>query len=209
MAKPHVITLEMAVMSEAKPFALKMGLEQTGDRPFRVFENETTALIISGVGKARAAMAALWAIREWGADEIINMGSAGANDALSPLGAVFQINRICESDRMDLHTRKPVVHIPETFPDLDSASLSTMDVPAIDAKTRRDISRMAALSDMEGAAVAQACRLAGKKCRLFKVVTDTPAHDHEDDITQNIKVFRDRLYDFFVEKVLKRLHQKT
>jgi len=205
MPKHHLITLEMAVMAEAKPFVLGLGLTQTEQAPFRVFENQRIALIISGIGKANAAMAAFCAIQKFNPDQIINMGSAGANDGSHPLGEIYQVDKIVESDRMDMRTRKPAVHIPETFSGIQSASLSTMDTPAIDSETRKKIAAHASLSDMEGAAVAQACRLMGKTCRLFKLVTDTPCHTEETHIVKNIKRFRGALYDYFTDVVMKRI----
>jgi adenosylhomocysteine nucleosidase len=205
MPKNHLITLEMAVMSEAKPFVLGMGLKQTEERPFRVFENQKVALIISGIGKANAAMAAFSAIQKFNPEQIINMGSAGSNDEHHPMGQIYQIDKIIESDRMDLRSRQPAIHTPDIFSGLESASLSTMDVPAIDSETRQKIAKNASLSDMEGAAVAQACHLMGKKCRLFKLVTDTPCHTEETDIVKSIKRLRNALYDYFTDRVIKRI----
>ena len=205
MPKNHLIALEMAVMSEAKPFVLGLGLTQTQQAPFRVFENQRIALIISGIGKANAAMAALFAIQKFNPDQIINLGSAGANDGRHPLGEIYQIDKIVESDRMDMKTRKPAIHIPEVFSGIKSATLSTMDTPAIDSETRKKIAAHASLSDMEGAAAAQACRLTEKTCRLFKLVTDTPGHTEETSIVKNIKRFRGALYDYFTDVIMERM----
>jgi len=116
----------MAAMSEAKPFVIGMKLEQTEERPFKIFRNRKTALIISGIGKSNAAMAAFYTIRKFNSPDMINIGSAGANDAFHPLGNIYQADRIYESDSFDTRTRKPFFYLPETFHGIQSASLSTI-----------------------------------------------------------------------------------
>jgi len=103
----------MATMLEAKPFVLGMSLRQTRKIPFRLFQNDGILLIISGIGKANAAMATAYSCLKFKPACICNLGAAGATHSGYDLGEICHIQKIVEPDRPNLKTGKPCVHKPD------------------------------------------------------------------------------------------------
>ena len=191
----------MATMLEAKPFVLGMSLRQTQKIPFRLFQNDGVLLIISGIGKANAAVATAYACLKFKSACICNLGAAGATHSGYNLGEIFHIQKIVETDRPDLETGKPCVHQPDLLTGFNIAILATSDRAVLDPKERKAISINADLIDMEGASVVQACRTFKENCYLFKFVSDTPDHMRDQDIVDHIRAYRKTFYDFFADSV--------
>jgi adenosylhomocysteine nucleosidase len=196
-----VTAIVMATMLEAKPFVLGMSLRQTRKIPFRLFQNNGMLLIISGIGKANAAMATAYSCLKLKPGCVCNLGAAGATHSGYELGDIFHIQKIFEPDRPDLTTKKPCVHQPDLLKGFTTTILATSDRAVLDSKERKAISINADLIDMEGASVVQACRMFKKKCYLFKFVSDTPDHANDQDIVDHIRIYRNKFYDFFVDFV--------
>jgi adenosylhomocysteine nucleosidase len=199
----HTVTaIVMATMLEAKPFVLGMSLIQSRKKPFAVFQNGNVFLIISGIGKANAAMATGYLCHTCHPARVFNLGAAGATDFSHPMGEIFHINEIIEYDRHDLRTKRPYLHHPDILNGFQTARLSTSDMAVLDPDERKKISRTADLIDMEGASVAQACRKFDTRCFLFKFVSDTPDHATDQEIVENIRRHRSFFYEFFIRSVL-------
>ena len=196
-----VTAIVMATMLEAKPFVLGMPLHQTRKSPFRLFQSDGMLLIISGIGKANAAMATAYGCLKFNPACIFNLGAAGATHSGYDLGEIFHIQKIVEPDRPDLKTGKPCVHKPDLLAGFKTTILATSDRAVLDPKERKTISENADLIDMEGASVVQTCRTFQKKCYLFKFVSDTPDHTLDQDIVDHIQRYRQRFYDFFMDSV--------
>jgi adenosylhomocysteine nucleosidase len=196
-----VTTIVMATMLEAKPFVLGMSLRQTEKVPFRLFQNEAVLLIISGIGKANAAMATAYVCLKYKPLCIFNLGAAGTTHSGYDLGEIFHIQKIVELDRPDLKTGKPCVHQPDLLAGFKTTILATSDRAVLDPKERKAISITADLIDMEGASVVQACTTFQKHCYLFKFVSDTPEHTRDQDIVDHIRRYRKTFYDFFADSV--------
>lgn len=207
MEKDTVTAIVMATMLEAKPFVLGMSLKQSRKKPFSVFQNDNIFLIISGIGKANAAMATGYSCIKCKPTCICNLGAAGATDFSHPLGEIFHINKIVEYDRHELTTRRPCIHNPDILNGFQTATLSTSDMAVLDPDERKKISMNADLIDMEGASVAQACRKFNTKCFIFKFVSDTPDHARDEDIVENIRLHRSFFYEFFIRSVVPVLHK--
>lgn len=191
----------MATMLEAKPFVLGMSLRQTRKIPFRLFQNNGMILIISGIGKANAAMATTYSCLQFKPACICNLGAAGATRSGYDLGETFHIQKVVEPDRPDLKTGKPCVHKPDLLAGFRTTILATSDRAVLDPKERKVISINADLIDMEGASVVQACRIFKKDCYLFKFVSDTPDHTQDQDIVDHIRRYRERFYKFFSDSI--------
>jgi len=200
--KDTVTAIVMATMLEAKPFVLGMSLKQSHKKPFSVFQNDNIFLIISGIGKANAAMATGYSCYKCKPTCICNLGAAGATDFSHPLGEIFHINKILEYDRHELTTKRPYIHHPDILNGFQTATLSTSDMAVLDPDKRKKISMNADLIDMEGASVAQACRKFNTKCFIFKFVSDTPDHARDKDIVRNIRLHRSFFYEFFIRSVI-------
>ena len=207
MEKNTVAAIVMATMLEAKPFVLGMSLEQRRKKPFAVFQNDHIFLIISGVGKANAAMATGYFCYRYHPSCICNLGAAGATDVSHHLGEIFHINKIVEYDRHELTTRKACIHNPDILDGFQTATLSTSDMAVLSPNERKKISMSANLIDMEGASVAQACTKFNTKCFIFKFVSDTPDHARSEDIVENIRRHRSFFYEFFIRSVMPVLYR--
>lgn len=192
----------MATMLEAEPFVEGLGLPCVEKKPFLVYRDDSITLVISGIGKANAAMAALFIIIKYDIGIVYNLGAAGALRAGMSVGDIFQIDRVIESDRPKIAGREIRAYAPDTLEGFKSASLATQDRPAVLADERASLAADADLVDMEGAAVLQACRRAGARCRLFKIVSDTVEHSRDEDIVENIRRVRRSLCEFFASEVL-------
>ena len=209
MEKDPLISIVMATMMEAKPFVLGMSLKKYGKKPFPIFKNGNILLVISGIGKANAAMASAYCCREFNPSCICNLGAAGAVSFFHPLGEIFHITKIFEHDRPKLTSDKPTVYHPDFFDGFQNAILSTSDRAIKEPEERMEISRFADLVDMEGAAIVQACTIFETKCYLFKFVSDTPEHTDDNDIINHIRTYRSSFYEFFLRAILQRLKQHS
>ncbi|MCP4129832.1 MAG: 5'-methylthioadenosine/S-adenosylhomocysteine nucleosidase [bacterium] len=204
----------MATYLEAAPFVSGLSLTRIEEKPFPVYEGSGEYLILSGIGKANAAMAASYLIYKHNTRVVVNIGAAGSTgSAAYEVGDILHINRVVEYDRPQLIRKGERVLVPDLINDFinqpDScspgASLATQDIPVLNEAFRKEVSKSAELVDMEGASFVQACRLFSAKAYLFKIVTDTPGHDKDADIIENIKLTRDKLYRFYAENVQEKL----
>ncbi len=218
MEKDPVIGLIFATMTEAKPFVQGMALEKTEDAPFSVFEKGRAedglfsvsekvrmVLIISGIGKANAAMATFHCCWTFHPDLIANLGAAGSTNESFALGDILHVTEAIEYDRPDLESNQPHVHLPHVLEGFPLAKVATQDTPVIDPHKRQEIAPIAGLVDMEAASIIQACGKFQTKCVIFKFVSDTPYHTQGDEIVMNIKQYRTHFFDFFKKAVITRL----
>ncbi|MEN6331866.1 MAG: hypothetical protein ABFD57_07760 [Smithella sp.] len=205
MLRDPVVGLVMATMLEAAPFLTDLRPEEGETGPFPVFANDRLRVIISGVGKAHAAMACSYLIQRFDPGVLCNLGAAGATDGRFALGECLQIERIIEPDRPDLDTGQPHEQTPDILEGFSSVTLATQDKPVREASERGKIAGLAQLVDMEGASIGQTCRRFNKPCYVFKFVSDTPAHGQRSDIRNNISLYREAFYQFFRKKVFPKL----
>ena len=95
----YIIT---ALMLEASPIVDYYKLKRDMSiNPYPVFANKDISLIVSGVGKVKAAMAATFLRSTFGStanDIIINVGFCGASVCKYPLGSLLLINKITDLD---------------------------------------------------------------------------------------------------------------
>ena len=205
MGKDPVIGLIFATMTEAKPFVQGMSLEKLENAPFLVFQKGPIVLIIGGIGKANAAMAAIYCCQTFEPAFVCNLGAAGATDSSLALGDIVHVTEAIEYDRPELRSYKPHVRTPYVLEGFTYAKVATQDTPVIDAEARDELDSFAGLVDMEAASIIQACRKCQTKCIIFKFVSDTPDHKNSDDIVKNIKQYRTPFYEFFQNTILPHL----
>lgn len=192
----------MATTLEAKPFIERLNLKKYGKESFKQFSNDKILLVISGVGKTNAAIAATYCCKKYNPPYILNMGSAGATDSTHRLGSILHVYKIFEHDRPQFPLKKPHTHKPDRLKGFPTATLATGDRPVIDPNGRKIISEYAGLVDMEGAAIVQTCKTFKTKCYVFKYVSDTPDHTGGADILKNMLEYREPFFDFFSSKVM-------
>jgi len=189
-------------MIEAQPFIDGLALRGYSTKPFPIFENDSIVLIISGIGKANAAMACTCMILIHQPLKVCNLGAAGATSIKSPLGECLHISKIIEPDRPGIRSHRPHEHLTATLDGFETAVLATHDRPITSVEDRRALSVHAELIDMEAASIAQACRRLGTPCYIFKFVSDTPAHTGTGSIEKNIGLLGDSFYRYIRDRVL-------
>jgi len=200
-----VIGLVIATMLEAEPFIKGLALAESETEPFPVYSKDRMYLIISGIGKANAAIACAYLIQRYHPVCICNAGAAGAVSASYHLGECRYITKTIEPDRPDLTTGVFHTQTPDVIDGFPTAVLATQDRPVRDPAERKRLAMDAQLVDMEGASVVQACMRFRTKCYLFKFVSDTPDHDTSDDIVKNITLHRNAFFHFFHDTALPRI----
>jgi adenosylhomocysteine nucleosidase len=192
----------MATMLEAKPLVQALSLEPEAGGPIRIFRGDGIRLAISGIGKVNAGVALAYLAVKHGISVAVNLGAAGATSGLLELGNIKHVNRVIEYDRPHVLKREMRVDFPAVLPGFPLASLATQDVPVIEPELRGAMAAYADMVDMEGAAVLQVSKMFRIPCYLFKIVSDTPAHVSDRDIVENIRLLRNELCGFFLERVL-------
>ncbi|HOP65039.1 MAG TPA: hypothetical protein PK358_06405 [Spirochaetota bacterium] len=191
----------IATMIEALPFIKGLSLEPTARKPFPVYINNEFTLIVSGIGKVYAALAAGMLIRDSGISALINTGSAGGLREGVKTGDIFHISEVVDYDRPKLRNNEMRIIKPDTFDGFRLASLATLDRPVITAGDRQLVGQYADIIDMEGAGFLQACRAFGADAYLWKIVSDTAEDTSGADIVANIKKLSDTLFQFMKESV--------
>lgn len=192
----------IAMPVEAASFIRGMRLEQTEMRPFPVYAGENVYLIVSGIGRVRASSASAYLISRYNPEIMINMGTAGCNTGNADSGSVFSVNTVFDRDLLLYRGPEYFKYELETFTGKPSASLLTSDRPSITAAERAKAAEIADLSDMEGAAFAQVCRLFSKKGYIFKIVSDGPGAESFKSVREGIERFSEDLYNFFRTEIL-------
>lgn len=196
------VLLVMATAIEAAPFIESLTPGLIEEKPFRLYGGNDHVLILSGIGKARAAMATSLALYRFAPRTAVNLGAAGALGGGFSVGDILQVGRIMEPDRPALVSGRDRVLVPDLLPGFKCATLATQDHAVVLPGERQAFGRMADLADMEGAAFLQACRLMNSAGSfLFKIVTDTPEHDNDRDIIENVRATAPLLFKFYNDKI--------
>lgn len=192
----------MATFIEAKPFIELMPLTGLYQGPFPAFKQGNTILLISGMGKVNAAMAATYGCMNYTPDRVFNFGAAGATSLDASPGDIYQIETVVEYDGFDFKTGMPPTFTAEILPGFRNSNIATRDIPVIDRNDRETVSLSAELTDMEASAIVQVCEKFQVPCYLFKFVTDTPEHPSQGDIKKHIRQYRFPFYQFIADSVL-------
>ena len=87
---------------EASPFITKLQLKKDlNSHKFQIFKNEESILIITGVGKIKAAIAVTYLFSKFppkDSDLLLNIGVCGTKEKAVDIGTVFFCNKIVEND---------------------------------------------------------------------------------------------------------------
>lgn len=189
---------------EAAPFIKGLSLNIKEEQPFKIYDNDSHVLIISGIGKANAAMASTYMICKYSPKIVFNIGSCGAVKKEIKVGEIYHINKIIELDRPRLSDNRMRIITPNKILDgFAAATLATQDRLVITPEDREAVSKHADIVDMEGASVMQACKLWHVDSYLFKFVSDTQEHETTVEIQANIRTLNDSMFEFFKDNVIK------
>ncbi|WP_460793632.1 nucleosidase [Nocardioides pacificus] len=131
------------------------------------------ALVVTGIGKTQAAVATTQALlaRAGAVDLVVNLGTAGA--LRDGLGGLFEPGTVLNHD-IAADAIRALGHEPHDRLSIggDATVLATGDVFVSDPAVRARLGAIADLVDMEGYAVAWACRQVGVPVRMIKHVSD-------------------------------------
>lgn len=192
----------MAMSIEARSFVQGFKMSQAETEPFPVYRHRNIVLIISGIGRVRAAAAATYFINKYNPEMLINMGTAGSNIKELQEGMIFSINLVFDADLALYKGPKYHEYKLKTFPEIASARLLTSDRPSITIEERKVAAEKAELSDMEGSSFAQVCELFNKKGYIFKIVSDSPGTESFKSVREGIEKYSEQLYEFFKTRIL-------
>lgn len=142
---------------------------------------DSLPLVITGLGKTAAATAVARALAEAGTTDlaVVNVGTAGAlRDGITGLHEVGTVvNHDMNADAIRALGHDPVEQI---VVGPHETVLASGDVFVADPLVRQRLARRAHLVDMEGYAVAYACRAFAVPVRLVKHVSDNADDDAVD-----------------------------
>ncbi len=167
----------VALQAEAQPLVESLGLKANAQsQPFRSYRRDNCHLVVSGIGKVRAAAASGWiGARVGAADQRefatpvcwVNAGICGHASAVA--GTVVRASVICD----------PAVEARYYPPNVVSSGLAGAEVITVD-RPEREFSRDCAY-DMEASAFWQtATRFStAELCAVIKVVSDGPGSELE------------------------------
>ena len=94
-----MIYITCALLSEASFLIEYYALKKSEDRYFRIYENESIKLIISGIGKIDAAAATTYLLQKYHArkeDRLFNIGTCSTTDKAIMIGELFIIKKIID-----------------------------------------------------------------------------------------------------------------
>ncbi|BBO79562.1 hypothetical protein DSCO28_01280 [Desulfosarcina ovata subsp. sediminis] len=205
-----MVGLVFATRQEADPFLVQTTAVEVAGKPFPLFRSAErvaldTIVVISGMGKVAAAMAAVHLVMAWRVSVLINAGLCGwLGRADPPLwGNLLRVSTAVEGDCDRFgHAEAPVACDPTWFASLGTARLVTCDRPVFNADWREQLAAIGDLADMEGAAVARVAQHYGVPCAMIKGISDNADENGRQDVARNI----DRIATTIAETLL--LHLK-
>ena len=158
-------------------------------------DGEQIAAAICGIGKAAAAAGVQYLLERLRVTAIINAGICGAADDSVTVGAVYRVGEVCDADAPAL----AALDCPAgRWSHLPPVRLVTSGEPVFETNRRLEISRMGSVVDMEGYAIADACRRASVPCCLLKGVTDLADEAGRASMENNIDHVSARVADVLI-----------
>jgi adenosylhomocysteine nucleosidase len=204
-----MVGIVYATRREADPFLSKVSTAPLTHSAFCAFqtagENHTSCIVvISGMGKVAAAIAAMHLVLVHRVSVLVNAGLCGrlAREYGWSVGDLFRISSAVEGDCDRFGHAEPVVACDTRwFGHLKTARLVTCDRPVFDTIWRDQLAGVADLADMEGAAVARVARHYGIPCFLVKGISDGADETGRQDVADHIDVVSERIADALVHEL--------
>ncbi len=185
-----MIGVLFATHPEARPYLVLSGAKEVAAAPFALFEHGSppAVIIVSGMGKVPAALAAQTLIREWHCDRILNAGVCGAlvdKVGLTP-GNIFRISAASEGPSGPGVPVDAIRCTGDFWQNLPAARLVTVEQPVFEAAERQRLATWGELVDMEGAVVARVAQLYGIPWDMIKGITDTADDGERINLHRNL-----------------------
>jgi adenosylhomocysteine nucleosidase len=165
-----------ATEGEAAPFLACGGFRSVASAPVQVLASPRSPhrVAISGMGKVSAALATQWLIGEHKPSRVVHAGICGAlggRRGFAP-GEILRVTFASEGRPGPGIPAEPVACASDLWPELQPATLVTVERPVFDDALRAELLQYGELVDMEGAVVARVARFYGLPCSMIKGVTD-------------------------------------
>ncbi len=170
-----MIAVLIATRREADPLLTRLEAETVPARPFdtwRFAAGGGGLIVVSGMGCAAARQATAYALDQPGVCRIVNTGICGSLRGHDP-GALFGVTEVMDGQPDQTDGPASGIRVPAgPWADLARARLVTVLEPVFDVARRQRLAARADLVDMEGFAIARACRERRVPCHLVKGVSD-------------------------------------
>ena len=190
-----MIGVLMATRMEAQPLLDRVAARKVSGRPFKTYEYPPAAgrpggtIVVSGMGKRRAARAAEYLIAECGAAAVYSVGICGSLTDKLPSGSLIRVSAVVDGDEVLAgRSAEELACVSEDrWAELPAARLASVAVPVFEAGRRQTLSARADVVDMEARAVAEVCRRHGVPIFALKGVTDLADGAGKLDIVRNLR----------------------
>ena len=162
-------------------------------------------IVISSVGLYAAQMA----VAKYGlhCDAVWNLGLAGALRGSDPIGSLVTIESVgkyipLEREHLDSRTEECLSFtIPNLSLEASGVKLISSDFAIHEVSHRERLATQWDLVDMEGYGIAYACGALGKKCRMWKIVSDFASPGGRELIRKHKAELSERLADKIMESL--------
>ncbi len=158
-----------ALYCEAQPFIVHLNLKKELESyQFQIFKNKETVLIITGIGKVKAAVAVTYLLLRYpvsNRDILINVGVCGAQDRDFLVGTVYLCNKIIDRDTKKYYFPDMLLKHPFEENSIETCSF-VVEEDEVDIEGK--------LVDMEAAGIYQAASMFLQTHQLFflKIISD-------------------------------------
>jgi len=183
----------LATPQEASPLLSQTKLEPVHDAPFPMYmlPNEDGIVLICGLGKRAAAEAMRYLFDNYAVQQVLNIGICGAlTDSVTPHD-LYRVSSVGDGDAAQSPASIPLQS--DMFSDLPTATLTSVSKPVFDTKRRNRLAACAMLVDMEGVAIAIACRERNVPCCIVKGVSDRADAQGRRSLRKNLSAISRRL----------------
>ncbi len=163
-----MILIAIACMLEASPFLTHFSLKKTQNSPFPLYERESLALVVTGIGEHAMIAALSHTVGSLAKNSyVVNIGYAGHRSA--PLGAVYSVNSILKEGAKSAFY--PHISGKSTLPSMPLRSVTQPE----------SLFSEELLYDMEGHAFFETAKrfVPLEQIILWKVVSDGPKRPFE------------------------------
>ncbi len=206
-----------ATRREADPFLSRVGAQERPGTPLSTFEIAggtavDAVVVVSGMGKVAAALAAAHLVLADGVCGLINAGLCGLLTGRHGwcVGELLRIDTAMEGDCDRFGCPEvPVACTGPWFAQLPAARLVTCDRPVFDRRRREQLAGLGDLVDMEGAAVARVAQRYDVPCALIKGISDAADETGRRDLAGRIDRISERLGDLLARELARDLQLTT
>jgi len=204
-----MIGIVVATLREAKGLLDRLSARKAAEAPLQQYmapaagARPACLVVISGMGKAKAARATEFLLDAHKPSAVLNVGLCGALSRDLPRGAQLRIASAVDGDSIlagrpaQAEPCSPAVScgLPRV------GNLASVDEPVFDDRRRAALAEYADVVDMEGWAIAHVCRGRHVPVHLLKAVSDFADAGGQKDIQKHV----DTISALLAETVLKEL----